>query len=231
MNRSPDVELVLRDYFADDSWTAPDHVLDVIEERIMRQPQQRAWRVSWRDSHVNSYLKPLLAVAAIVVVAVAGFAILRPPGTGVGGPPATASAGPTAAFGGTVQYQGDGAPVTTEVDAVASGATVTGTAVTTFRRGTHTVRLGCVARDGDTWALGGTVEQSTLPGEPVGAWSRVMVKDGSPQRIAIWLSYDVPTGSDCLGSLALFGGAAALAADDFVAVESGALVPPPDPAP
>jgi hypothetical protein len=105
MNRTPDVELVLRDYFSDDSASAPDHVLDVIEERIMRQPQQRAWRVSWRDSHVNSYLKPLLAVAAVVVVAVAGITILgRPSDSGVGGavspglsPSPIASALPSAA--------------------------------------------------------------------------------------------------------------------------------------
>lgn len=85
MNRSPDVDLVLRDYFADDGWTAPDHVLEVIEERIMRQPQQRPWRVSWRDSHVNSYLKPLLAVAAVIVIAVAGIAYFgQPSDSGVG---------------------------------------------------------------------------------------------------------------------------------------------------
>jgi hypothetical protein len=86
MNRNPDVELVLRDYFSDDSSTAPDHVLDVIEERIWRQPQQRAWRVSRRDSHVNSYLKPLLAVAAVIMIAVAGIAYLgQPSDSGVGG--------------------------------------------------------------------------------------------------------------------------------------------------
>ena len=86
MNRSPDVELVLRDYFADDGFIAPDHVLDVVEERIMRQPQQRAWRVLRRDAHVNSYLKPLLAVAAVVVIAVAGIAFLGQPSySGVGG--------------------------------------------------------------------------------------------------------------------------------------------------
>ena len=86
MNRRPDVELVLRDYFADDGFIAPDHVLDVVEERIMRQPQQRAWRVLRRDAHVNSYLKPLLAVAAVVVIAVAGIAFLgRPSDSGVGG--------------------------------------------------------------------------------------------------------------------------------------------------
>lgn len=86
MNRTPDVELVLRDYFADDGFLAPDHVLEVVEERILRQPQQRAWRVLRRDSHVNSYLKPLLAVAAVVVIAVAGITILgRPSDSGVGG--------------------------------------------------------------------------------------------------------------------------------------------------
>jgi hypothetical protein len=92
MNRSPDVELVLRAYFADDSSTAPDHVLDEIEERIRRQPQQRAWRVLRRDSHVNSYLKPLLAVAAVIVIAVAGIAYLgQPSSSGVGGSPSSAS--------------------------------------------------------------------------------------------------------------------------------------------
>ena len=86
MNRSPDVELVLRDYFAEDSWTAPDYVLDAVEERIIRQPQQRTWRVPWRDSTVNSYLKPIVAIAAVIVVSVAGFALLgRPSGSGVGG--------------------------------------------------------------------------------------------------------------------------------------------------
>jgi hypothetical protein len=232
MNRSPDVELVLRDYLADDSASAPDHVLDVIEERIMRQPQQRAWRVSWRDSHVNSYLKPLLAVAAIVVVAVAGFAFFRPSSAGVGGPPATET--PTvspAPFGGTVHWRDTGAPVTTDIDAVASGATVTGTAVHTFPGGTHTVRLGCVAGDGGTWALAGTVEQSTLPGEKAGFWSRIVVKDGSPQQISIWLSTDAaPAGIDCAGFLATFG-FADLPPEDFAPVESGELVPPPDLAP
>jgi hypothetical protein len=97
MTRSPDVELVLRDYFADDGFNAPDHVLDVVEERIMRQPQQRAWRVLRRDAHVNSYLKPLLAVAAVVAIAVAGIAIFRQPSnSGVGGSSPAPSPSPTA---------------------------------------------------------------------------------------------------------------------------------------
>jgi hypothetical protein len=75
MNRSPDVELVLRDYFADDSSTAPDHVLDVIEQRIMRQPQQRSWRLPWR-LRMNAPVKLAVAASAVIVVAVAGYSLL-----------------------------------------------------------------------------------------------------------------------------------------------------------
>ena len=145
---------------------------------------------------------------------------------------ATPGASPSASggLGGTVQFQSDGAPATTEVNVVADGANVSGTAVTTFRAGTHTVRLGCAARNGDTWALGGKTEQTTLPNERAGDWSAVIVKDGSPQRIGIWLSDDPSKASDCAAWLATTD-FATIGAENFNAVESGALVPPPDLAP
>ncbi len=134
------------------------------------------------------------------------------------------------ALGGTVEYQLDGAAATTEVDAVADGASVSGTAVTTFEAGTHTVRLECAARDGDTWALSGTTEQTTVSGERAGDWSAVIVKDGSPQRIGIWISDPKAAGTDCAGWL---GGVdlADIDPSNFQPVESGVLVPPPDLAP
>ena len=251
MNRQPDVELVMRDYFARGRLTGARPRPGRGRGTDQRQPQRRAWRVSWRDSHVNSYLKPLLAVAAIVVVAVAGFAILRPSGAGVGGAPVptvsptatptpTLSPGPstpsatpslTGAFGGTAEWRDNGVAVMTEVDAVASGAIVTGTAVHTFRAGTHTVRLNCVAREGDSWALAGTVEKSTLPGEKPGFWSRVVVNGWlAGSRISIWLSADAPADIDCPGFMATFP-FADLGPENFVTVESGELVPPPDTAP
>jgi hypothetical protein len=148
-------------------------------------------------------------------------------------PPATASAAATqaapGAFGGIVHFQGDGATTTT-VDAVADGASVSGTAVTASRQGTHTVRLGCSVRRGDIWVLGGTTEKSTIPGEAPGTWSAVIVKDGSPQQVAIWLSEDPSAASDCEAWLASFNPADA-EPGTFIAVESGTLVPPPDPAP
>ena len=134
MNRSPDVDLVLRDYFADDGFTAPDHVLDVVEERIERQPQQRAWRVLRRDSPVNSYLKPLLAVAAVVVIAVAGFAFLgQPSGSSVGGAasPAPSQTPAASASPSTVPSAGVAFPQWyTTTDSSATGIVPAGTAVT-----------------------------------------------------------------------------------------------------
>ncbi len=147
---------------------------------------------------------------------------------------ATGSAAPTAsgrspsasgALGGIVHFQSDGAPATTEVKVVADGATVSGTAVTEFREGTHTVRLGCASRNGDTWALGGTTEETTVPGERAGDWSAVIVKDGSPQQIGIWLSAPPSEGSDCEAFLAATD-FASIGLENFNPVESGTLVPP-----
>jgi len=148
--------------------------------------------------------------------------------------PASASLGaspsPSGAIGGIVHYQLDGAAATTEVNVVADGATVSGTAVTTFREGTHTVRLGCASQNGDTWALGGTTEQTTVPGERAGDWSAVIVKDGSPQQIGIWLSDDPSKASDCEAWLATTD-FANIGLENFNPVESGALAPPPGLAP
>ena len=138
-------------------------------------------RLGWFPGRVDPFASgaaryALIAAALIVAIVAAALA------AGVGSPSASG------ALGGVVQYQLDGAPATTEVDVVADGASVSGTAVTALREGTHTVRLGCASRNGDTWALGGTTEQTTVPGERAGDWSAVIVKDGSPQQIGIWLS-------------------------------------------
>lgn len=171
-------------------------------------------------------------VIAVVVVGCAGAA--GSPAPAVSAPaasasPSVAAASPSGGLGGTVQYKMDGAAATTSVDLVADGATVSGTAVTQFREGTHTVRVGCATKTGDTWALGGTTEKSTVPGESAGAWSGVIVKDGSPQRIAIWLSDDPSKASDCEAWLASTD-FADIGLENFNVVESGALVPPPVPA-
>jgi len=84
MNRIPDVELVLRDYFADDGLTAPDYVLDVVEGRISRQPQRRSWRLPWRLRSMSSNLKLVAGAATAIVLAVVAWQFLpgRPDGPG-----------------------------------------------------------------------------------------------------------------------------------------------------
>jgi len=174
-------------------------------------------------------------VTALVVAGCGGAAPSQAPAAPSAAPSAAASpsaAAPSASggLGGVVQYKMDGAAATTSVDLVADGATLTGTAVTQFRSGTHTVKLGCGSKNGDAWAVGGTVEAATVPGEPVGAWSAVIVFDGSPQRIGIWLSDDPSVASDCTTWLKGTD-FSTLPTDLFNMVESGTLVPPPGLAP
>ena len=93
MTPQRDIERVLDRWLDDGINEMPDRVYLSIVDRVERQPQQRAWRVSWRDSHVSTYIKPLAGVAALVVIAVASIAILgRPSGSNVGG---VASAAPS----------------------------------------------------------------------------------------------------------------------------------------
>jgi hypothetical protein len=97
MTRQRDIERVLERWLDDGINEMPDQVYLSILDRVERQPQQRAWRVSWRDSQMSTYIKPLVAVAAVVVVAVIGLAILgRPSGARVGG--ATTPAVPSTAL-------------------------------------------------------------------------------------------------------------------------------------
>jgi hypothetical protein len=84
MKRTPDVELVLRDYFADDGLTAPDYVLDVVEDRISRQPQRRSWRLPWRLRSMSNNLKLVAGAAAAIFLVVVAWQFLpgRPDGPG-----------------------------------------------------------------------------------------------------------------------------------------------------
>jgi hypothetical protein len=49
------------------------------------------------------------------------------------------------------------------------------------------------------------VWKTTVSGEQAGGWSAVIVKDGTPQRIAVWLSDDKVAGIDCRDWVASIG--------------------------
>ena len=171
-------------------------------------------------------------VIALLVAGCGGAAATQAPAasSAAPAPSAAASASESGSFGGTVTFKDDGKPVTTTVDAVADGATVSGTAVTEFANGTHTVALDCASQDGDWWALGGKTEKTTLSGEQAGDWSAVIVKDGSPQLIGIWLSDPASSASDCTAWLAKTD-FSSLGEGNLTAIESGTLAPPPGLAP
>ena len=141
-----------------------------------------------------------------------------------------ATATPKGGFGGKVQFKLDGGPATTTIDALAEGAKVSGTAVTAYFEGTHTVRLGCANQNGDIWTLGGTTEKTTIHNETPGTWSALMVKAGSPQQIAIWFSQDASAAKDCDAWLASFN-PLEFGTETWTPVESGSLVFPADLAP
>jgi hypothetical protein len=87
MNRTPDLDLVLREYLADDGGAARDYVLNVVADRISRQPQRRSWPFQGRTTVTQ--LKLAAALAAAVIIAVVGWNLL-PRGGSVGGPPTPA---------------------------------------------------------------------------------------------------------------------------------------------
>jgi hypothetical protein len=232
MTAPHDLDRQLQAFLTEGPTELPDASFDAVRDRI-EATRQRVFIGPWRFPDMNKLVPIGLGAAAVVVALVIGTQFLgRPAPGGVGGAPSatpTPTPSPTP-IGGSVDYRLDGSPATTNIDAVADGASVSGTAVTTFVAGTHTVRLACAARDGDTWAFGGTTEQTTVSGERAGDWSAVVVKEGSPQQIGIWLSDDKSEGSDCDDWLASIG-LAGIGPENFQPVESGALVPPPDLAP
>jgi len=85
MNRSPDVELVLRDLLAEDNVPAPDRILSDVADRISAVPRRRAWRLPWRLPVMNSNLKLAAGLATVAVIAVIGWRLL--PGSGEPGGP------------------------------------------------------------------------------------------------------------------------------------------------
>jgi hypothetical protein len=228
MTAPHDLDRQLQAFLTDGPTELPDPSFDAVRDRI-EITRQRVVIGPWRMPTMNKFVPAALGAAAVVAALVIAAQLLGPPAPGGvgGGPSATPTPTP---IGGIVNFQLDGAPATTEVDAVADGASVSGTAVTTLIASTHTVRLECSARDGDTWAFAGTIEQTTVPTERAGDWSAVIVKDGSSQQIAIWLSDAKSEGSDCDDWLAAVD-LDTIDAENFHPVESGALVPPPDLAP
>ncbi len=84
MTEQRDIDRLLDHWMSDGASVAPDRVIDVVADRIERQPQRPAWRLHWRDLHVNRIIPAAAAVAAIIVIAVVGFNLLPGSSNSVG---------------------------------------------------------------------------------------------------------------------------------------------------
>jgi hypothetical protein len=98
MNERSDIDRVLRHWFADGASTMPDRVVDVVADRIARQPQRHVWRPPWRVLPMNPTFRIGTAIAAVLVLAVLGWNLLPGRPGGAGGPAATPTSTSTPSF-------------------------------------------------------------------------------------------------------------------------------------
>ena len=165
MNRNPDVELVLHEWLADDGDIAPDRILEVVADRIARQPRRLASRLPWRP-FMNSQLKLVVGVAAAVVVAFAAWQLL-PSQPGSGGTP-TSTPSPTATPNPTAQ------PSPTAIPPLPEGTLAAGTYRLLPLRSAPNLSVDVVVPAGWTGDLSGP----RGPNGPAGIFLAFLVADG-----------------------------------------------------
>jgi len=96
MTRDRDIERVLEHWLTDGVNEMPDRVYQSIFDRVERQPQALAPRLTRRLPAMNGSLRWIAAAAAVVLIAVVGFAVFgRTSVPGIGSP-ASPSPSPTA---------------------------------------------------------------------------------------------------------------------------------------
>jgi len=98
MNERSDLDRALNAWFDDGPTVMPNRVIEVVADRIARQPQRGAWRLLPRRLTVRTF-QISAGLAAVLIVAIAGWSLLARPAS-VGGPPTaapTALPSPTAA--------------------------------------------------------------------------------------------------------------------------------------
>ena len=93
MKHRSDIDRVLKVWMDDGPTAIPDRVVDVVAARIGVQRQRRTWPFP-RRTNVNTPIKLIAALAAVLVVAVVGYNLL-PGRTGPGSPTTAPTTAPT----------------------------------------------------------------------------------------------------------------------------------------
>jgi hypothetical protein len=159
-------------------------------------------------------------VREIPDMAVEGFESIGPMDEGSVALPPELPGGPVS---GDITFKLGDSAATANVDARASGATLTGTAHVVLPEGGFTLGLRCLRRfDDATWVLGGSVDASSAEAQPVGSLAALIVREGPPQEVALY--FEVFEG-DC-GAFVDGIAADAIGSATFSPVEDGELTLP-----
>ena len=200
MSQQRDVTRLVRSWIREDQHESADRILGVVLDRLDTTPQRRSWWPAWRSNRMNTSIKLIAAVAAVLVVAVAGYQFL-PRSGGVGGEPTVApSPSPTLLASGT--FRAKGSPV--ELEATGHGDSVTGTMTVSGDAGEtlFAVDLKCarIAEDGRILIGGDTTEATDWATK--GLRTAIVLKPGSPVHAVFEFEGDLlPPASSCLAFL------------------------------
>ena len=95
MNPEREIDRLIDVWLEDGPTGAPDRMLDVLTDRIARQPQRPTWRLDWRQTTMQPAFKVGVGIAAVLLVAVVGWNLLPASRSGIGGPGTTPSPAPS----------------------------------------------------------------------------------------------------------------------------------------
>src|SRR4051812_13124600 len=144
MTDDRDLSLILDRWLDDGPTEMPDRVIDVTAARISRQRQRPAWRLPRKERPMTGYAKPLVALAAAVIVAVIAYSLI-PTNSAVVGTPASPTTTPAATA--SASPSASPAPIVLRAGTIESGTSPAGRALRSFRDEVTTVTNGQVTVD------------------------------------------------------------------------------------
>ena len=190
---------IVLSWLREDAHENAERVLLLALDEVDTTPQRRSWWPARRFSNMNTQIKALLAVAAVVAIAVVGYNLLPGRG-GIGGPIATPSPSPgPLAIGSFLSHGGQ-----IELDATGEGANVTGSMTYTDVGGAEVgyfaIDLACTrTTESGLVLIGGPVTDSTNVDEyaPAGSNVALVLERGSPAKAVIWFEHPEPHQASC----------------------------------
>lgn len=184
MNSKRDFDRAVDRWLDDGSDVTPPEVIDAVLLAVRSTPQERDFRVPWRNTAMTSYLRVAAVIALAAIVSTAAIFTFGPGGSGIGGTGASPSPSPSLIARGSFVEHDTGL---VEFEAIREGSSVTGrmTAAWDDGFGPFTVDLRCMrATDDGLVMIGGYVTIGNQPHEPgTPAW--IALQRGSPDRASV----------------------------------------------